>query len=208
MIESEIERGSLADAFKGTGAQRTSGLGDILGSAPLRPVGAPRSAVKPSAPTAPERAPVTASGAATPQKKVAAAPVAPTPAEATVGDPNKVENVAAKVEADVLAAVKSVKQKNASSGQPDLTYDEMLLDAIDELGIERIREAFAPTPAEDGGLVVRRQRRARGIGGVQIQLRLSKAQQAQLEALIAEVGAPSRSAFVTTVYRLAYVKKQ
>lgn len=211
MTEAEIERGSLADAFKGSGGERTAGLADILASSPARS-GAPRKpAAKPSPARAPERAPVAFVEAPEPAAAAPGTSVAPAPAAAVSApgkDPNKVENVATYIEPAVLDVVKTMKRKMAPAGQPDLTYDELLLDAIDELGVDRIREEFNPTAAGGDGLIARRQRRVRGTGGVQIQLRLSVAQQEQLEALRVEVGAASRSAFCTTVYRLAYVKKR
>ncbi|MBW8764539.1 MAG: hypothetical protein JF592_18495 [Microbacterium sp.] len=208
MTEQEIERGSLADAFKGSAGPRTAGLGDILGHSTGRSATAKTAPAKASPAKAPERAPVAFSEA---QEPAAAAPgtsVAPGPAAAVsapLADPNKVENVPAYIEPDVLAAVRVAKRKGVPAGQPETTYDELLLDAIDDLGADRIREAFNPTAAEGAGLVSRRPRRARGTGGVQIQLRLSKGQQAQLQLLMDDVGAPSRSAFVSMVFRLAYV---
>lgn len=207
MDEQEIERGSLSDVFKGSGGQRTAGLGDILGHSTQR-TAAPKATPARATAKPPKRAPVAFSEAQDPAAGTSGAPEPSAPVTAPLVDAHKVENVPAYIEPDVLAAVRVAKRKGAPAGQPDLTYDELLLDAIDDLGADRIREAFNPTAAEGAGLVSRRPRRARGTGGVQIQLRLSKGQQAQLQLLMGDVGAPSRSAFVSMVFRLAYVKSR
>lgn len=203
MTEQEIRRSSLADAFKGTGGQRTTGLGDILSqaegrsTAPVEPAKRPtevshaEAAVKPAEPA--------------PKAAEKDSPSGPVPA---TDDDQRVDSVPAYIDPEVLTAVRIAKRKGVSAGQPELSYDELLLDAIDDLGIDRIREEFNPTQANGDQLVTRRIRRTRGTGGVQIQVRLSRAQQRQLGELEREVGAPSRSALFSTVYRLAYVKQR
>lgn len=212
MTEPEIERGTLADAFKGAAGQRTAGLGGILGAAPRRPAVPNESAPVTAPATTVEKKPAVAfvepADAAAPPvaAQVAQVPAAAPVVASVLGD-DPVESVPAYVEPDVLAAVRAAKRKGVPAGQADLTYDELLLDAIDELGSDRIREAFHPAAVEGAGVVSRRVRRVRGTGGQQIQLRLSRTQQQQLAVLIEVVGAPSRSAFVSTVFRLAYVKR-
>lgn len=199
----EIKRSSLADAFKGAGSEDAAELTGLL--APRKP--SPRPEAATSAPVSPEAA------ESAPQAPPAApaAHVAPAPRGATTAQAdavkNKVDNVPAYINPVVLAAVRVARREGIAAGEPDKTYDELLVDALERVPLEQIRAIFAPEDAEAGGLLQRRKRRSRGAGGTQIQLRITGAQEDELTELAASVGAPSRSAFVNEVYRLAYVKE-
>ncbi|EYT57128.1 hypothetical protein [Microbacterium sp. UCD-TDU] len=190
----EIKRSSLADAFKGAGSEDAAELTGLL--APRKP-SPPREAAtsQPARADAPAAEPVAA--------------VRPAPREAAPADPakNKVDNVPAYINPVVLAAVRVARREGIAAGEPDKTYDELLVDALERVPLEEIRAIFAPEDAEAGGLLQRRKRRSRGAGGTQIQLRITGAQEDELTELAASVGAPSRSAFVNEVYRLAYLKE-
>lgn len=197
----EIKRSSLADAFKGAGSEDAAELTGLL--APRKP-SPPREASTP-APATPDRSEST-------PKAPAAEPVAavtPATREAAPADPakSKVDNVPAYINPVVLAAVRVARREGIAAGEPDKTYDELLVDALERVPLEEIRAIFAPEDAEAGGLLQRRKRRSRGAGGTQIQLRITGAQEDELTELAASVGAPSRSAFVNEVYRLAFLKE-
>ncbi|TCJ21805.1 hypothetical protein E0W80_15815 [Microbacterium sp. PI-1] len=197
----EIKRSSLADAFKGAGSEDAAELTGLL--APRKP-SPPREAATP-APASPD---ATESTPNAPEAEAAAA-VTPEPREAAPADPvkNKVDNVPAYINPVVLAAVRVARREGIAAGEPDKTYDELLVDALERVPLEEIRAIFAPEDAEAGGLLQRRKRRSRGTGGTQIQLRITGAQEDELTELAASVGAPSRSAFVNEVYRMAYLKE-
>lgn len=192
MSDPQIERASLADAFKGSGSGRAASLGGLLPKTnrpeTARPADAPR-VTEPAAPR-PKASPK-------PTTERAAAPRRAAPQH------EGVQNVAVYLEPEILAAVRAAKTRNATAGKPESTYDELLVDALDHIPAEQLRAAFAGTPAEHtGGPLQRRVRRARGSGGIQIQLRLDGTQRRALDELAADAGAPSRSALVATAYRL------
>lgn len=197
----EIKRSSLADAFKGAGSEDAAELTGLL--APRKP-SPPRQSATP-APASPDATESTPNAPAA--EPVAA--VTPATREAAPADPakNKVDNVPAYINPVVLAAVRVARREGIAAGEPDKTYDELLVDALERVPLEEIRAIFAPEDAEAGGLLQRRKRRSRGAGGTQIQLRITGAQEDELTELAASVGAPSRSAFVNEVYRLAYLKE-
>lgn len=197
----EIKRSSLADAFKGAGREDAAELIGLL--APRKPSPPRQSAT--AAPAIPDASEST-------QKDPEAEPVAavtPVHRETAPSDPamNKVDNVPAYITPVVLAAVRVARREGIAAGEPDKTYDELLVDALERVPLEEIRASFAPEDAEAGGLLQRRTRRSRGAGGTQIQLRMTGAQEDELAELATSVGAPSRSAFVNEVYRLAYLKE-
>ncbi|SDZ55548.1 hypothetical protein [Herbiconiux ginsengi] len=187
MSEPQIDRPSLADAFKGSGSGRAASLGGLLPKT-TRPTGmvatGPAAArQKPTTPKPPNERP------ATPRRAAA--------------QHEGVQNVAVYLEPDILTLVRAAKTRTAAAGEPDKTYDELLVDALDHIPAEQLRAAFAGTPAErSGGPLQRRTRRPRGSGGIQIQLRLDGDQRRALDELTADAGAPSRSALVATAYRL------
>lgn len=203
MTTPEIKRSSLADAFKGAGAEDAA---DLAGLLPRR-----KSTTQAGKPVPAHTTPPTTAALA-PVERPAAAPIAaaePVKSVSSTSDAakKKVDNVPAYVDAIVLAAVRAARREGVPAGEPEKTYDELLVDALEVVPLERIRAIFTPDEENaEGGLMQRRQRRTRGGGGTQIQLRMSKAQEEELAGLTESVGAPSRSAFVTAVYRLAYLK--
>lgn len=190
MSEPQVDRPSLADAFKGSGSGRAASLGGLLPkSRPAEPrPGDTAVAVEPVAPR---------------QKPTPKPAAERTPAPRRVPAQHEgVQNVAVYLEPDILALVRAAKTRTAA-GEPDKTYDELLVDALDHIPTERLAAAFTGTPtAPSGGPLQRRARRVRGSGGIQIQLRLDGDQRRALDELTADAGAPSRSALVATAYRL------
>jgi hypothetical protein len=82
------------------------------------------------------------------------------------------------------------------------TYADLLIDAFETLTDEQIaREFTADTELRSSGMP-RRAPRKRGEAGIQIQLRLDGLQVAWLDAKVTEFGAPSRSALVSSVFKL------
>jgi len=190
--EPQIDRPSLADAFKGSGSGRAASLGGLL----------PKT-TRPAEPSPADTA--VAVEPAAPRQKPTPKPAGErTPGPRYVPAPHEgVQNVAVYLEPDILALVRAAKTRTAAVGEPDKTYDELLVDALDHISIEQLRAAFTGTPtARSGGPLQRRTRRARGSGGIQIQLRLDGDQRRALDELNADAGAPSRSALVATAYRL------
>lgn len=190
MSERQIDRPSLADAFKGSGSGRAASLGGLL-PASSRPV---------------KRTPIDATVAAepaAPRERLTTKSAERTPAHGHVPAQHEgVQNVAVYLEPDILAVVRAAKTRTVT-GEPDKTYDEILVDALDHISTEQLRAAFASTAtAPSSGPLQRRARRARGSGGIQIQLRLDGNQRRALDELAADAGAPSRSALVATAYRL------
>jgi hypothetical protein len=203
MTAPEIKRTSLADAFKGAGTEDAAELTGLLPR---------RKSATPGEKPATARPSTTALAASEPAvAPEPAAPPAPTAEKistpSSTATKNKVDNVAAYIDPEVLVAVRVARREGVPAGDPEKTYDELLVDALELVPLDRVREIFAPEAENaEGGLLQRRKRRTRGGGGTQIQLRMSKAQEEELGALTESVGAPSRSAFVTAVFRLAYLK--
>lgn len=203
----EITRSNLADAFKGAGAEDAADLTGLL--APRKPVTRTEKNTPPPAPPVAKGSTGQDSAAPTPEP-MAPVKAAPKRAVTPSGDAtrNKVDNVAAYIDPEVLAAVRAARREGVPAGDPEKTYDELLVDALERVSLDQIRGIFAPEDENsEGGLLQRRKRRTRGGGGTQIQLRMSKIQEEELIALTESVSAPSRSAFVTAVYRLAFLKE-
>lgn len=202
MNDPQPRRASMADAFKGTGAGDAAGLSGIL---PKR-----RQAKAATAPTQARAVAATEVEAVTHQAEPSPEPSkkGTSPARKRT-DPakNVVGNVPVYIDAEVLASVRVARRDGLAAGQPERAYDELLVDALSRITLEAIRAELNGTATNAGGLLQGRQRRQRGAGGVQVQLRMNKTQEEQLGDLAEQVGAPSRSAFVNTVYRLAYFKQ-
>lgn len=193
MSEPQIDRPSLADAFKGSGGGRAASLGGLL------PKGTPPADVDAAPSTPPSAAPAPKTRA-TPTKPTAERAAAP---QRRPQDHEGVQNVAVYLEPDILALVRAAKSRTAAVGEPDKTYDELLVDALDHIPTEQLRAQFAAdAPARNDGPLQRRTRRPRGSGGIQIQLRLDGSQRRALDQLTADADAPSRSALVAAAYRL------
>ncbi|MDZ8173257.1 hypothetical protein [Microbacterium xanthum] len=192
MSEPQIDRPSLADAFKGAGSGRGTSLGGLLpkSTRPTEPAPADTAAAVEPAAVRQKRTPKPATERTAAVRRAAA-------------QHEGVQNVAVYLEPDILALVRAAKTRTKTAGEPDRTYDELLVDALDHIPAEQLRAMFATVPTErSGGPLQRRARRVRGSGGIQIQLRLDGDQRRALDELTADVGAPSRSALVATAYRL------
>jgi hypothetical protein len=87
-----------------------------------------------------------------------------------------------------------------------VTYTDLLVSAFEDLSDEQLRAEFAPVPRQGTAMPSRRRTR-RGGGGIQVNLRLDGAQERWLNAKAEQVGAPSRSALVATVFRLHYANQ-
>jgi len=105
-------------------------------------------------------------------------------------------NVGVYLAPDLLATVKEALHSQRT------TYADLLLDAFDSVSEASIAKEFRPesTPSLSG--MPRRVPRRRGEAGIQIQVRLDGHQTAWLDEKVVEFNAPSRSALVSTVYRL------
>ncbi|MBG6218728.1 hypothetical protein IWX75_003215 [Arthrobacter sp. CAN_A6] len=115
------------------------------------------------------------------------------PAQAIDGS---TRNVGVYLSPELLAEVKG----RARSEQ--ITYADLLVDAFEAIApADLTREFFQPTEQSVSGMP-RRVRRARGTAGIQIQLRLDDRQIQWLDEQVTNHSAPSRSALVSTAFRL------
>lgn len=110
--------------------------------------------------------------------------------------PGPLRNVGVYVEPELLARLKE------QTRQQQVTYSDLLVEAFDHIGDETIAEEFEPERVSAGSGMPRRVRRPRGTAGIQIQLRLDRHQVEWLENKAQRLGAPSRSACVSTVFKL------
>ncbi|WP_251036618.1 ribbon-helix-helix domain-containing protein [Arthrobacter sp. ISL-28] len=83
-----------------------------------------------------------------------------------------------------------------------VTYADLLLDAFDALDPDTIAREFLPETVPTASGMPRRTVRRRGSAGIQIQVRLDDEQIAWLDEKVVEFGAPSRSALVSTAFKL------
>jgi hypothetical protein len=83
-----------------------------------------------------------------------------------------------------------------------VTYADLLLDAFEALDPESIVREFRPETVPTASGMPRRAVRQRGSAGIQIQVRLDDDQVAWLDQKVIEFGAPSRSALVSTAFKL------
>lgn len=88
-----------------------------------------------------------------------------------------------------------------------ITYADLLLDAFDALDDTVIAREFRPETVQTSSGMPRRAARRRGSAGIQIQVRLDDEQIAWLDEKAVEFSAPSRSALVSTAYKLHLSKK-
>ncbi|MDR7184615.1 hypothetical protein J2X85_001638 [Microbacterium trichothecenolyticum] len=184
-MNAEIERPSLADAFKGTGENRAAGLAGLL------PTVAP---------------PPSTDAKAAKTREVAAAPIVERPArEKRAPKPPSsqpehvgVDNVAAYLPPDVLALVRAEKARRVDPSGHQPTYDELLVEALATVTVDELRAAFTAARVAGGGLIPKRSRAPRGTGTIQVQIRLDGTQRVALEELRETVEAPSRSALIST----------
>ena len=176
-----IERQNLAGAFSPKSTpDRTAALKGVL--PPVRPRLAAMSRTEP----APE--PVEPSK----EQRSTRAVASQTPPDTGGG----VGNVAVYLEPDVLERLKAERRRTGR------TYDELLVRAFDDVSDDVLRQAFAPWQAPTQSAMPQRQRRVRGTAGIQVNLRIDRAQVAWLTEKQNSVGAPSRSALAATALRL------
>jgi hypothetical protein len=131
--------------------------------------------------------------AQTPQRKKISTDSGTKASETVLG---ALRNVGVYLAPDLLATVKEALHSQRT------TYADLLLDAFDSVSQDSIAKEFRPesTPSLSG--MPRRIPRRRGEAGIQIQVRLDGHQTAWLDEKVVEFNAPSRSALVSTVYRL------
>ena len=102
---------------------------------------------------------------------------------------------------------KALQKESKNRG---IGYTDLFMLGLSEVSKEQLKECFSvssPAGLPEGmpGGVPARKRRAGGGGGTQIQLRMSDAQVTWLDSTYApEMGAPNRSALVSTVYALLF----
>lgn len=197
---SNIERPSLADAFKGGGVpDRSAGLSDLL--APPRPTVAVAIPVAQTAPTPTPTAPI--ADAPEPRRRTSPAPGKVSSLAETVD----VGNVGVYIEPEVLEVLRRARRIGVAPGDAEKTYDELLVEALAKVSINDLRAHFTPNDPATTSLLPRRRRRLRGTAGIQVQLRLDPHQLAVIDSLKTQAGAPSRSAFVAASYRLSLLER-
>lgn len=132
----------------------------------------------------------------TPQRKNVSSGTSTKTSETVLG---ALRNVGVYLAPELLATVKEALHTRRT------TYADLLLDAFDSVSEASIAKEFRPesTPTSSG--MPRRVPRRRGEAGIQIQVRLDGHQTAWLDEKVVEFNAPSRSALVSTVYRLYLV---
>jgi hypothetical protein len=86
--------------------------------------------------------------------------------------------------------------------QERTTYADLLIDAFEAVDDKQIAGEFTTETILTRSGMPRRAPRKRGEAGIQIQLRLDGLQVAWLDEKVGEFDAPSRSALVSTVFKL------
>ncbi len=188
----------------------------VATSAPTQP----RDAVAaPSAPAAPKPAesPATSPAAPKPAESPATSPAAPKPAESPAASPassaapkpaesstessadvaDAVENMPIYIDSATLTALKAEK------GRIGGTYADVAEAALDE-HIDHVGEILRQGAANKsaGSSLPKRRKSPQIRGGIQVQLRFTKAQRDWLDEKVAEFGAPSRSVVVAVALQL------
>ncbi|WP_261620170.1 MULTISPECIES: hypothetical protein [Pseudarthrobacter] len=92
--------------------------------------------------------------------------------------------------------------------QERTTYADLLIDAFEAVDDKQIAREFTSVTTLTKSGMPRRAPRKRGEAGIQIQLRLDGLQVAWLDEKVTEFDAPSRSALVSTVFKLHIQGKQ
>lgn len=127
-----------------------------------------------------------------PATKKAAAPAV----KASETVPGALRNVGVYLPPPLLADIKDAVYQGRT------TYADLLIDAFEAVDDERIAGEFTHETTLTSSGMPRRAPRKRGEAGIQIQLRLDGLQVAWLDEKVTEFGAPSRSALVSTVFKL------
>lgn len=185
-------RPDLSQAFKGKGQppDRAAGLAGLLSSAPAQETSTPP----------PAAVDVTAEEVVTVSREKATAAVGSTraPARRSAAQlPTAVTNVGVYLPAEVRSRAQAEIRARA------ITYADLLVESFDQVTDDQLRHEFAPLQPAVTGTMPSRARRRRGQPGIQVQLRLDTEQRVWLDGRVAELGAPSRSALVATVFALA-----
>lgn len=142
-------------------------------------------------PTVSEASPSTVNPKRQPSKKATVSK--PKASQTVLGAPR---NVGVYLEPELLATVKEAVHSAR------VTYADLLLDAFEALDPESIVREFRPATVPTASGMPRRAVRQRGSAGIQIQVRLDDDQVAWLDQKVIEFGAPSRSALVSTAFKL------
>jgi hypothetical protein len=159
----------------------------------------PTSASKPAA--APESVPSPKNAPQQAPKKPASTALAnagPKASDAVSGAPR---NVGIYLAPQLLADVKEAVHVQR------ITYADLLIDAFEAVDGALIAREFEPETVLTRSGMPRRVLRRRGSAGIQIQVRLDDGQIAWLDQKVVEFRAPSRSALVSSVYKL-HVSKE
>jgi hypothetical protein len=131
-------------------------------------------------------------------------PAAKKPLKATKASdlvPGALRNVGVYLPPALLARVKNAVYQERT------TYADLLIDAFEVVNHEQIVKEFTPETTMSNSGMPRRAPRKRGEAGIQIQLRLDGLQVAWLDEKVKEFDAPSRSALVSSVFKL-YIKSE
>lgn len=118
------------------------------------------------------------------------------PPKASENVPGPLRNIGVYIEPELLTKLKEWTR------QQQVTYSDLLVEAFDHIEDATIAQEFEPEKVSAGSRMPRRVRRPRGTAGIQIQLRLDRNQVRWLENKAQTLGAPSRSACVSTVFKL------
>lgn len=105
-------------------------------------------------------------------------------------------NVGVYVEPELLTRLKGWTRRQ------QITYADLLVEAFDHVEDPIIAKELEPEQVSAGSGMPRRVRRPRGTAGIQIQLRLDRGQVEWLDKKAETLRAPSRSACVSTVFKL------
>lgn len=219
MSSRKVARESLEDAFSAPSGpgRRGAGLANFLppsraprpsSASPVRPAvqtPEPRNPAPPRENDAPN--PVTTS-APTQPREAAAAPSAPaasptapkpteSPADSSADVADAVENMPIYIDSATLTALKAEK------GRIGGTYADVAEAALDE-HIDHVGEILQQGAANKsaGSSLPKRRKSPQIRGGIQVQLRFTKAQRDWLDEKVAEFGAPSRSVVVAVALQL------
>lgn len=231
MTSRKVARESLEDAFSAPSGpgRRGAGLANFLppsraprpsATSPVRPAvqtPEPRNPAPQGENDAPD--PVATSAPTQPRDAVAApsAPAAPKPAESPAASPassaapkpaesstessadvaDAVENMPIYIDSATLTALKAEK------GRIGGTYADVAEAALDE-HIDHVGEILRQGAANKsaGSSLPKRRKSPQIRGGIQVQLRFTKAQRDWLDEKVAEFGAPSRSVVVAVALQL------
>jgi hypothetical protein len=184
------ERHSLADAFK-PASQTADGRGASLEGL-LSPKRKPVSVV-PGRPAGPE--------ARAPESPKEAKAAQTTRAKSSEQASGAIRNVGVYLPPVLLEKVRDMVRSHQT------TYADLLVEAFDVIDERTLAKAFETDSQQPETGMPRRIRRPRGAAGIQINVRLDDQQVRWIDEKMKRMEAPSRSAFITAVYKL-YLEKE